>query len=79
MSPSVLPYLLLAMIFYDFSLHLLELIMGRKRARKLKPYHPVRLFVAKGKFNRKKYTVFWTIYWGIALLLLLIYLYSANN
>ena len=55
------------MIFYDFSLHLIELFFGTEKARNLKYYWPA-------FHNRKIYTTFWTVYWGIAFILLLIYL-----
>ena len=74
MSMDFLAYVLAVMIFYDFSLHLLELILGTGRARKL-PYSPYRMLLTKGDFDRKKYTIFWTGYWGIALILILIYIF----
>lgn len=68
MIVNLIPYILAIMIFYDFSNHLLELIFGREKARKLfKPYWPTFK-------DRKRYTYFWTTYWGIAFLLTMIYL-----
>jgi len=68
MIVNLIPYILAIMIFYDFSNHLLELIFGREKARKLfKLYWPTFK-------DRKRYTYFWTTYWGIAFLLTMIYL-----
>jgi len=69
---EIILYVLLLMILYDFSLHLLELIIGSECARKIKYYWPK--FETKGKFDRKKYTKFWICYWGAALILLVVYL-----
>lgn len=57
------------MIFYDFSCHLLRLILELEKARKLKYYWPTFLV---GK--EKRYNIFWTVYWGLALILLLTYI-----
>ena len=62
------------MIFYDFSLHFLELIYGFKKASSLKYYWPS--FAVTGKFSRRLYTRFWTVYWGFALFLIVVYLLS---
>jgi hypothetical protein len=72
MALNFILYILAAMIFYDLSLHLLELVLGRQGARKLKPYYPT--FKIRGKRSRKYYTVFWTAYWGIAFALVIVYL-----
>lgn len=72
MEKGILLYVALIMVFYDFSLHLLELIFGLKNAEKIKIYWPK--FEINGKFSRKFYTSFWTLYWGIAILLIIIYL-----
>ena len=69
MALDIILYVLLIMVFYDFSLHLLEFVLGRNRARKIKYYWP-RFLIGK----RKTYTKFWTIYWGIAFFLILIYI-----
>jgi len=66
---KVLLYILLIMIFYDLSLHILRLILGLNRARKLRYYWPTFLV---GK--ERRYNLFWTSYWGIAFLLLSLYL-----
>ena len=70
---QILLYILIIMIFYDFSLHLLRLVLGLEKARKIKYYWPNFL---TGKKNRKRYEIFWTIYWLIALILTIIYLTS---
>ncbi len=67
-------YILLIMIFYDFSLHLLELFLGLDKVKKLKPYWPSWLFIRNKKFDRKLYTIFWILYWLLALILLLSYI-----
>jgi hypothetical protein len=72
MGSEILLYVLLAMIFYDFSLHLIELLFGRERGRKLRYYWP--RYRVKGEFSRRYYTAFWTLYWGVALSLLVAYL-----
>ena len=63
-------YVLLVMIFYDFSLHFIELMGWQMffvaRRNIFSYYWPV-------PNNRKNYTIFWTAYWGIAFVLLLIY------
>jgi hypothetical protein len=66
---SLILIILLLMIFYDFSLHLLRLILGLDAARKFKYYWPGFLI---GK--EKAYNLFWSIYWGFAFLLLFAYL-----
>ncbi|MBI2632412.1 hypothetical protein HYW75_05390 [Candidatus Pacearchaeota archaeon] len=65
-------YLLIIMVFYDLSLHIIELLVGLKKAKKFRPYYPN--FEIKGKWNFIYYTAFWIIYWGIAFILLIIYL-----
>jgi len=60
-------YIAVLMIFYDLSAHFVYLIGVEK-------------FFLKKKLNwwpeweDKKYALFWTIYWGIVFLLLLIYI-----
>ena len=69
MAAEIILYILIIMIFYDFSLHLLEFVLGIERARKIKYYWPSFLI---GK--RRRYTVFWTTYWGTAFILVLFYM-----
>lgn len=67
MNLDFIPYLIAAMIFYDVSIHFIYLI-GRERFfidRKIN-YWPL--------WSGHKYQIFWTIYWGTALILTLIYL-----
>ncbi len=66
---TVILYILTAMIFYDFSLHFLRLILGLEQARKLKFYWPIFLIG-----NQKRYEIFWTIYWGTAFILTISYI-----
>lgn len=51
-------YVLIALIGYDFSLHLVELL-GIQSLYPLWPFFP----------TRDIYTIFWTAYWGIAFLI----------
>ena len=74
MALDVVLYALGLMIFYDFSLHALELFLGRGRASQIKYYWPT--FETNGQFDRQKYTVFWTAYWGMAFILAIAYLLS---
>lgn len=69
MNLDFILYILAVMIFYDFSCHYLRLTLGLERARKLKYYWPTFLV---GK--EKRYNIFWTTYWGIVFILLLIYI-----
>ena len=69
MALDVILYIVGVMIFYDFSLHLLRLIMGLEKARKIKYYWPTFLI---GK--TKRYEIFWAVYWGIALVLVIVYI-----
>ena len=54
--------ILLLQIFYDFSLHLIELLGIQKFFPYYFPYFPNRLF----------YSIFWTSYWGVAFILSLV-------
>jgi len=57
--------ILTLMIFWDWSLHLVELLKIEKYYF-LYPYFPTREF----------YTIFWTIYWGVAFLISLNLLFN---
>lgn len=70
---NIVLYVLFIMIMYDCSLHAIELFWGKEFGRKLTWYWPT--FKIKGVYNHTFYTVFWTCYWFIAAMLLLIYLY----
>ncbi len=59
MAHDVILYILAVMIFYDFSLHLLRLVLGIERARRIKYYWPTFLIG-----NERLYNIFWTAYWG---------------
>lgn len=62
----VLILTLLALIVNDFSLHLVELL-GIERS------HPFYGFFWSSQMSiRSVYTVFWTSYWGFALLLIIL-------
>ena len=50
--------LLCVLIFYDFSLHLVELL-------KIESLHPLFPIFP----SRETYTLFWTLYWGFAFIL----------
>ncbi len=69
MAMDIILYILLIMIFYDFSLHLSRLFLGLEKARKIKYYWPCFLVG-----HEKRYNIFWTLYWGIALTLTVIYI-----
>lgn len=71
MAAEIIPYILAVMIFYDLSLHLLELLL-KKRALKIRYYWPK--FLTNRRFDRRKYTMFWTAYWGLAFVLILLYI-----
>lgn len=67
MNLDFIPYIIATMILYDVSIHFIYLI---KKDR----------FFIDRKINYwllwsgYKYQIFWTIYWGIALILSIIYL-----
>lgn len=70
---ELLIYIVAIMVFYDFSLHLIELCFGQDSAKKFRHYWPT--FSINGRFDRKKYTLFWTAYWGLALIFILAYIF----
>ncbi len=72
MALDIILYFLAVMIFYDFSLHALRLALGLERARKIKCWWPNFL---TGKKNRRRYEIFWDVYWGIAFVLIVIYIF----
>lgn len=74
---SELLYVAVVMIAYDFSLHLMETVIGNKEKVRKKWYYwpPLKIF---GDFeNRKIYNYFWTIYWGIVFILVILSLLYA--
>ena len=61
-------YILAIMIFYDLSIHLLYMAGFEQFFLKRKiNYWP--------ELHGKKYQVFWAAYWGIAFIIILIYLF----
>jgi len=75
---EIIPYILAVMILWDFSLHIYDLLHV---FNKTKAKHPMGAYLiydyfAKGNQEKRKKVkqVFWTIYWGIAFILILIYL-----
>jgi len=64
---EIIPYIIALMILYDLSIHIIYLL-GKEDfflKRKLN-YWP--------QWHGVKYQIFWTIYWGITLILMLIYI-----
>lgn len=84
MNIDFILYILAIMIFWDFSIHVIELFNWTSKFTKSKSifsyYYPHLYWIKtpNGPVVRpnwqKLYQKFWTIYWGIAFLLLLIYL-----
>jgi hypothetical protein len=84
MNIDLILYILTAMVFWDFSCHIIELFGYREKFTKSKSvlsyYYPH--FHWKKTPNgpverknwRKYYDYFWSLYWGIAFVLLLIYI-----
>ena len=75
MAFDIILYILAVMIFYDFSLHLIETIYGgKKKALKLNFYwSPSKIFRNN---NREFYNYFWTAYWGLVFILIVIYIFT---
>ena len=70
---NILIYILAVMVFYDFYLHLIELIFGYKEAKKLRFYwSPAKIFRTD---KRRFYDIFWTSFWGLAFIFLLIIIF----
>ena len=65
---KALPYIVLAMIAYDFSIHLIYLL-GKQDffLKRNLNYWPERI-------SKKRYQQFWTTFWGTAVVLLLAHL-----
>lgn len=79
MALDILLYIVAAMIIYDFTLHVDDILEVYGKISKTK--HPLgagKLFnyLSKGNKVKKKkiYQIFWNIYWGIASLLIIIYI-----
>ena len=71
MINTIILSILVLMIFYDFSLHLIEVLGWEKflypRRNIFSYYWPV-------ASNRQHYNIGWTVYWGVAFLLMLVYI-----
>jgi hypothetical protein len=78
MNLDFILYILAGMIFYDFSLHVYDLLHAFKKTKAKHPLGAYLIFDYFSKGNEEKkakvYQVFWTIYWGLAFILLLAYL-----
>ena len=75
---SIILYMLAAMIIYDFSLHLFDLLIDYKLITKK---HPLGLYLlldyvsGSDPVKRKStYNIFWTSYWGLATILIITYI-----
>ena len=67
MNIEILLYLVLAMIIYDFSIHLIYLLGKEKPFLKRRiNYWP--------EWPGRKYQIFWTLFWGLASIILLSYI-----
>jgi len=87
MNLDFILYILLAMIFWDFSAHLIELLGWVEKFTKSKSifsyYYPhfrwmkVPNGVKERPDWRKKYQRFWVCFWGLAFIFLLIYILSS--
>jgi hypothetical protein len=63
---AVVFLVLVGMILNDFSLHLVELLG-------IEQYHPFYSFFWSSQMSvRATYTIFWTAYWGLAFVLILL-------
>ena len=63
---ELIPYIVLAMIFYDLSIHFVFLVGWSDwiLERKINWWQ---------RFIKIDYQVFWNVYWGIAFILMLMY------
>lgn len=73
-----IPYVLAAMILYDFSAHVFSSLIHFGVSKTKHPFGMYKLMDKYGGKNKKKrqavYDIFWTSYWGIASILIIIYL-----
>lgn len=71
-------YILAIMIVYDFSLHIYDTALHFKLTKHKHPlgmYKVMDYFGGRDQYKRATvYNIFWTTYWGIASILILIYL-----
>jgi hypothetical protein len=75
---QIIPFVLALMIIYDFSAHLFDVLIDSKKTTLKHPFGMYKLMDRFGGENKEKrqkiYNVFWTTYWGIASVLIIIYL-----
>ena len=73
---KIIAYMLALMIFYDFYHHLIQTIHGdfRKSWNKWYYWPPNKIF--SNIKNKKFYNYFWTIFWGIAFVLVLLIIFD---
>lgn len=73
---ALIPIVLGIMILYDFHLHVIETISGSwEKAWNRKYYWPPSK-IANKKESSMFYNIFWTSYWGLAFILVLIYVFT---
>ncbi len=76
---DVIPYILAIMILYDFSAHVFSGLINFGVTKTKHPLGMYKLMDRLGGNDKKKrarvYDIFWTTYWGIALVLVTIYLF----
>ena len=67
-----IPFIIAGMIFYDLSIHLVYLFKKEEFifAKKLNWWPDWR----EGSITKISYQVFWSLYWGLGLILILIFL-----
>jgi hypothetical protein len=73
MALDFILYILVLMIFYDWSIHLLHLFHKEERVLK-RGLNWWPKFLKDNKFDSEKYQRFWSVYWGTAFVLILIYM-----
>lgn len=78
MALDFILYIITIMIFYDFSLHIVDLLRSYKKIKRR--MHPLPIgtlfdYISKGNIEKRQQIrqIFWNIYWGIAFILMLIY------
>lgn len=75
---DTIPYIIIVMILWDFSLHTFDLLHVFNKTKMKHPFgaYLILNYLGGGDLERRKKarSIFWTIYWGIAFILLLLYL-----
>lgn len=75
---QIIPYILAVMIIYDFSAHVFSTLIHFKLSKVKHPFGMYKLmdrYGGKDPVKRQKvYDIFWVSYWGIASLLIIIFL-----